>query len=179
MESRATGPAGRFKLFGKWPRDTNNIHNSLTCWGEAQVHNGLCMNMLALLVWTIMGLFQASSRTDMKDVLIWCYCRYSTLSAYILTIRAWEFHGGPVARFTAQGAGSVPGQGTKILQAEWPNKQISELFLFSPFLNWVSQEVLQSMTERTKWGRWPLAENRKLILRTTSLKPKSLFPSTR
>ena len=57
--------------------------------GRGSGHSGLCMNMLALLVWTIMGLFQASSRTDMKEVLVWCYCSYST---FTLTVQCLHPH---------------------------------------------------------------------------------------
>ena len=39
-----------------------------------------------------------------------------------LTVRQWEFPGGPVVRtrrFHCSGLGSIPGQGTKIPQAMW------------------------------------------------------------
>ena len=45
---------------------------------------------------------------------------------------SWEFPGSPVENtspFNAGGAGSIPGQGTKITHAPWPNKHTTEALM--------------------------------------------------
>ena len=49
-------------------------------FGERARHTvGCAWICLLFRLWIVIGLFQASSETDMKDTLTWCYCRYSKL----------------------------------------------------------------------------------------------------
>ena len=51
----------------------------------------------------------------------------------------WEFPGNPVvSAFTAEGMRSIPGRGTKILQAVWHSQKLKKRNPVVLILNWAS-----------------------------------------